>query len=151
VDPSDLAPAKPKRARVATSAPVGGTGAGPSSAAIQDVAPRIDARFDALERAVDARLDALAKTSDALLHEIEDVSRRVGEVALALVKMQASLDGLDPSDIRSDLRLVSDRLSTLVGGPSLGELMDRIDELATRPVSEEPRKRRRTKPVSAGD
>ena len=94
-----------------------------------------------------ASFDALSATFEAAGPAREESERRIADLTVALARLQATVDGIAGStalaDVRAEVSLVSERLSALLGGPSLTELMDRIDELGDSRPSEEPKRRRR--------
>ncbi|MEN3271976.1 MAG: hypothetical protein V7636_737 [Actinomycetota bacterium] len=140
-DAGDLAPANRARAAKRAKAASPPSASDPSTAAPGD-------RFAALEsvmRSLDARMEALERVTRAgqVVERIIDLDRVVAEQADALARIERSLAELDVTTIRSELSLVAERLSTLLGGPTLVELMDRIDELAPVPEPPAPPKRRR--------
>ena len=78
-------------------------------------------------------LGALARVEDRVESaepRWEEIQRRVADLAVAVVALQPTIDAI--VDLRSHVELVGGRLSTLLGGPTLTELMDRLDEIADR-------------------
>ena len=100
----------------------------PVAVAPDDGGPEVAARLQALEatlRAIELRLERI-ESAVATPRPIADLKR-----------------------IETRVDLVAERISTLLGGPSLTELMDRLDELE-RNVSAAgsvPKRRRRTEPL----
>lgn len=58
----------------------------------------------------------------------EEIRRRVADLAVAVVALQPTIDAI--VGLRSNIDLVAGRLADLLGGPTLTELMDRLDEIA---------------------
>jgi hypothetical protein len=152
---SDLAPAQRKRPAPAPAVPP--PPASPP-ASIDELGQRF-ASLERAVRSIDVRLEAMERLnrSGLLMERIVDLERllataleQIGSdlrggfqesasraVVFAeahddeLRTQRASLDGvLDVARaLESQVTLVADRLSTLLGGPTLTELMDRIDDL----------------------
>lgn len=96
-----------------------------------------------LRDAVGMLADNVASTGPAR----EEQQRRLADLAVAVTRLQATVDTVaespEPEALRSQIELVAERLSSLLGGPTLTELMDRLDEIAGRGPSAEAPKRRK--------
>jgi tetrahydromethanopterin S-methyltransferase subunit G len=58
------------------------------------------------------------------------LQQRVDELAEAVLALAPTIEAI--LDLRSDVTLVGERLGDLLGGPSLTEIMDRLDEIEER-------------------
>lgn len=89
-----------------------------------------------------SKLAPLQKTADA-----------VAELKAVVGALAAAVDRVRPDDLRSQVELVAERLSSLLGGPSLTELMDRQDDIDQRltAIEEHLRSIRVRAPLRAGD
>lgn len=112
-----------------------------AAAAGRDAAAQAAVLAAALER-IETTMSALAARVEALEPKVDDGVRGMTDVAAIATRLQTTVDAQDPSELHADVRLVADRLADLLGGPTLTELMDRIDELV-RPAEETPPARRR--------
>jgi hypothetical protein len=59
--------------------------------------------------------------------KLDQMKQRLDDLAVAVVALQPTIDAI--LDLRSHVELVGGRLSDLLGGPSLTELMDRLDQI----------------------
>ena len=104
--------------------------------------PDAAAAVAALRDAVGTMADDVASTRP----DREELQRRLADLAVAVTRLQATVDTVvespEPAALRSQIDLVAERLSTLLGGPTLTELMDRLDEIAERGSAEAPKRRR---------
>lgn len=117
--------------------------------ALESLVRAVDARLELIERAtrssteqVRADLDGgfqevasralvLAEASDEIVTRVEaavgELQVRVDDIATAVIALQPTIDAI--LDLQAHVDLVAERIATLLGGPSLTEIMDRIDEL----------------------
>lgn len=84
-------------------------------------------RLDATVNEVRARVAIVDDRVESAGPQWEEIQRRVADLAVAVIALQPTIDAI--IELRSSIELVGSRLSTLLGGPTLTELMDRIDEL----------------------
>jgi hypothetical protein len=75
---------------------------------------------------------ALRSLADGLITPIEAAVQATLELRGEVADLVARVEESDVGTLSSQVDLVSDRLSTLLGGPTLTELMDRLDEIADR-------------------
>jgi hypothetical protein len=61
---------------------------------------------------------------------LAQLQQRLDDLAEAVLALAPTIEAI--LDLRSDVTLVGERLGDLLGGPSLTELMDRLDELDDR-------------------
>ncbi len=146
VDQPDLAPATRKR-KAPEPTPVEPAAA--PLAGADDLAARVHA-IESAVRAVDVRLELVermvrtgfqeAASRDLVLSEATEEALRRLEARVAGVDTAPTVQAVEA--LRAQVELVAERLSTLLGGPTLTELLDRIDEIADVAVAE-PKKRRK--------
>lgn len=109
---------------------------------------QLRADLDAVVTKTDASIASLAETIESAAPGREEAERRVADLAVAMARLQATMDGVvassEVADLRSRVELVADRLGALLGGPTLTELMDRIDELGEREPATPKRRRLRS-------
>jgi hypothetical protein len=132
--PSDVRPVEPVAA-----APTAGGDDGLRLASLETAVRAIDVRLEYLERLVSSgfqeaasRSVVLAEASDELVTGVDErlaaLQQRVDELAEAVLALAPTIEAI--LDLRSDVTLVGERLGELLGGPSLTEIMDRLDEIA---------------------
>jgi hypothetical protein len=90
------------------------------------------------------------------LAPLQATADAVAELKAVVGALASSIDAIQPDTLRSELQLVAERLSSLVGGPSLSELMDRHDDVDRRLAAIEEhlrnvRLRPTLRPGTAGD
>lgn len=139
MDGPDLAPATRKRKPAPAAAPADLPAAVTSTDeltahihAIESAVRGLDARVELLERLVRNGFQEVASRALVLSEATDE----------ALTRVETRLAAMDISELRSEVGLVAERLSVLLGGPSLTELMDRIDEIADR-GDDAPKRRRK--------
>ena len=111
--------------------------------------PTVSVDLSGVESGIAALRDAVGKMADDVAStgpDREELQRRLADLAVAVTRLQATVDTVvespEPAALRSQIDLVAERLSTLLGGPTLTELMDRLDEIAERGSAEAPKRRR---------
>jgi hypothetical protein len=75
---------------------------------------------------------AMRSLAEGLITPIEAAVQATLELRGEVAELVARVEDSDVSALASQVDLVSERLSTLLGGPSLTELLDRLDEIADR-------------------
>ena len=180
MEPSDLAPATRKR-RPAPPPPAAPVATGGNTAelvarlgAVESALRTIDVRLEAIERQLRegfreeaSRALVLAEASDEKLSKVEaalaaippapDVSDLAGRIdsVTELKGIVADL-AVGLAGLQAPVDLVAERIATLLGGPTLTELLNRIDEVDRRldqAVGAPParRTRKREKPLERSE
>jgi hypothetical protein len=75
---------------------------------------------------------ALRSLAEGLITPIEAAVQATLELRGEVAELVARVEETEIATLSSQVDLVSDRLLTLLGGPTLTELMDRLDEIADR-------------------
>jgi hypothetical protein len=116
--------------------------------ATDEALARIEAALAARQPETGGLEAAMKALADGLITPVEATVAATIDLKTAVASLAERLEEDDA--VRSQLDLIAERLSTLLGGPSLTELMDRIDEvdehIAAQPVGES-RRRRRGEPL----
>ena len=115
------------------------------AALARDDVERLRAAVDAVGATTESSIATLASTIESAAPGRDETARRVADLTVAMARLQATVEGVvanpELADVRARVELVAERLGTLLGGPTLTELMDRIDELGDR-APEAPKRRR---------
>lgn len=89
----------------------------------------VQSRLDTLDALVHGRLDSL---DEAIARVAADKPKRMSLLSRDAVGSNVDEMNTSVHELQSHVDLVAERLSTLLGGPSLTELMDRFDEIDRR-------------------
>lgn len=77
---------------------------------------------------------ALAAQVDAASTAREASGARMDELAIAVARVQATVnwivDSPEPATLRAEVERMAERIEAALGGPSLRDVIDRLDELA---------------------
>jgi len=100
----------------------------------------VRAHLDGFDASVQAKLDGLDASVQGKLDSLDEAITRIATEKpkrLSLLSRDAGAPNVDELtaavlELQSHVDLVAERLSTLLGGPSLTELMDRFDEIDRR-------------------